>query len=224
MFAILMLCRAESALPEPPQQHALWQPLSFGDAPDFVPEVFGLLFEVGMADPRGGEYRQIELEMPPAKGRSASSRGWYFREGFAVGWDGFVHRVRKAGERLNLHSGVTAAIEAYPHGTVDSVPLTLVSASLLLRLGEPELAREVFLIASKSPWSRRPVLYNDPQLIKAEFFRGAAVGWLEKIFHQAVEAHATGHDRNAVEIADWLARGRGSRCPSGPPKRMLSHR
>jgi len=206
LLAAFSLSRADGALPEPPRQHEPWQATGGADVPTELAEAVALLFDAGMADPRGGEYREIELDRKALRWRSNSSRGWYFEGGFAVGWDGMVHRVKRVGEKLDLWSDVAARVPA--------VPPSVVSVVMLLRLGEAELARQMYLDAKRRSMSGLPIEYIGGQVDRPrrrmEFFREAARAWLIAIFHQAVDAHAEGDDRTAVEIAEWLMARRGA--------------
>jgi hypothetical protein len=87
----------EAALPVPLRQHGSWPPVAVAGMPVYVPEIAGLLFDAGLADPRGGEYREIELTVHQGRTSSVTTHGWYFSQGFAVCWDGLAHGVIRVG-------------------------------------------------------------------------------------------------------------------------------
>jgi hypothetical protein len=71
-----------------------------------------LLFDAGLADPRGGEYREIELNIPAAESSDRlQTHDWVFSEQYAVCWNGLVYRVLTVGPSVDLDS-------AGPTGTI----------------------------------------------------------------------------------------------------------
>ncbi len=107
-------CRAARAagdeqIPDPPQQHAAWAPPET-KLPSALVSATAMLFEQGMADPRGCEYREIELNdsgirkttgfvLPERPGQSGR---------FVVGWDGLVHRAASVGAVADLAKDIRA--------------------------------------------------------------------------------------------------------------------
>src|SRR5580704_17812260 len=81
--------------PEPPQQHAAWTPPKTA-LPAAVVAAAIKLFDQGLADPRGCEYREVELDVgEPWEGVASpiKTRGWVLPaapggERFAVAWNG----------------------------------------------------------------------------------------------------------------------------------------
>src|SRR5215468_251995 len=151
-------------LPTPPQQNAPWP---HGD--DALLNAAATLFEQGLADPRGLEYREIEIVVGNpwnGGGYPLKTHGWIMpndgKDGqFAVAWNGLVYPVLSLGHSANLHNdweaigqgkdsnsmmgrqSVTEA-NAVHFGVLE--PLKVV---LLLRLGETELARRLWELASQ---------------------------------------------------------------------------
>jgi hypothetical protein len=202
----LVLSAAENAtLPEPPQQHQPWQPVASA-LPAYVPELVELLFDAGLADPRGGQYRQIEFRSSPREAAPFHTHGWYFSQGFAVGWDGLVHRVEHAGEKADLASDVAASHEKFWREATPTAPpdAELVGIALMLRLGEPELAHQMSLRVQLPAEFKPPADDEGARSEKIFWFEMAGTSWLGGIFHEAVEAHARGDDELARDMAGFL--------------------
>lgn len=201
-----------ASVPEPPSQHAPWEPLPVSGMPEYVPELVAILFDAGLADPRGGEYRQIELIPSSGEDRAVMTHGWYFRQGFAVCWDGIVHPVTHAGQLADLWSDVAEARarSSWGESTLTAPPdAALVGVALLLRLNEPELARQL-----QSKFPANSVQFSGTTESETHHFRRlnwletAGKSWLSGGFHQAVVAHAAGDDRLVIDIAEGLMRAR----------------
>jgi hypothetical protein len=94
-------------LPTPPQQNAPWP---HGD--DALSRAAATLFEQGLADPRGLEYREIEIAAGSpwdGGGNPLKTHGWILpddgKDGqFAVAWNGLVYPVMSLGPSANLHN------------------------------------------------------------------------------------------------------------------------
>lgn len=107
-----MLARADEpapALPAPPQQNEPWTPPETR-LPRFMTAAARALFEQGLADPRGCEYRSIRIRLDNGRGGllDVSTNGWVLPEPdggkprFAVTWGGLVHPLLDAGEPADL--------------------------------------------------------------------------------------------------------------------------
>ena len=83
-FGLLSAGGMRAALPEPPKQREPWQPPSRTSVPDFVVKVAGVLFDAGLADPRGGDYREIEIVDLNNGKKTVQTHGWLFPGEFAV--------------------------------------------------------------------------------------------------------------------------------------------
>src|SRR5215510_8620505 len=92
-------------LPTPPQQNAPWP-----HGADALSNAAATLFEQGLADPRGLEYREIEIAVGSPRnggGYPLKTHGWILpnegKEGlFAVAWNGLVYPVTSVGHSANL--------------------------------------------------------------------------------------------------------------------------
>lgn len=93
---------AQAPPPEPPRRHSSWLAVRTADIPDYVPDIVAMLFDAGLADPRDGEYREIEILVARGQTPTTTTHGWFFRQGFAVCWDGRVHHVEHAGPLADL--------------------------------------------------------------------------------------------------------------------------
>lgn len=98
----------DAELPEPPQQNAPWQARS----EDALSKAVARLFQGGMADPRGLEYREVTLLAGSSTWGGAanfSTHGWALpadaaRPGqrFAISWSGLVYPVSSVGALASL--------------------------------------------------------------------------------------------------------------------------
>ncbi len=95
-----------STIPDPPRQREPWQPPAT-TLPKFVAGASGVLFDQGLADPRGCDYRAIEIgigDVWSGGGAVAKTHGWVLpaRDGektrFAVAWSGLVYPIVSIGE------------------------------------------------------------------------------------------------------------------------------
>jgi hypothetical protein len=193
-------------LPTPPQQNAPWP-----HGADAFSNAAATLFEQGLADPRGLEYREIEIAVGSpwdGGGYPLKTHGWILpndgKDGqFAVAWNGLVYPVMSLGHSANLHndweaiskgkdrnsmvsSGSVSERNAVHFGILE--PLKVV---LLLRLGETELARRL--------WEIVPHDEKDPYLALAH-------DWTWNAFERAATAHMRGDDRLALADARMLAK------------------
>ena len=107
-------------LPVPPRQADPWTPPRCEVPQGLLKQAEGL-FRHGLADPRGLEYRQIELvarEYDQGLGYGVlSTRGWvlpqeWHKRRMAVAWNGVVYPVVKIGPLANLREDVLAILAA----------------------------------------------------------------------------------------------------------------
>ena len=112
-----------TVLGTPPHQDAPWE-LPSTKLPDEVVDACGVLFEQGFADPRGCEYRAIEVgtgEMPPDGAVVTRTHGWVLPDAgeagqrFAVCWNGLVYPTLSVGEAADLREDVLAGLESDRH-------------------------------------------------------------------------------------------------------------
>ena len=109
-------CLAESKLPEPPQQHQPWH--ADASIPTNIASAAETLFAQGFPDPRGCEYREIEVEVSgvwDGKNPIVKTRGWVLpkKSGtnqFAICWNGLIYPVAKISAPAGLHAETTNAV------------------------------------------------------------------------------------------------------------------
>jgi len=111
---------AGSSLPEPPRQNAPWAAPTV-DLPAALVTAVEALFQAGMADPRGCEYRAVEVAVGSCwsgDGGIAPTHGWLLpakggdKQRFAVCWNGLVYPVVSAGGAADLKADVLAVVKA----------------------------------------------------------------------------------------------------------------
>lgn len=104
---------AGKSIPDPPHQHAPWTPPET-KLPRFLVRATEALCEAGLADPRGGEYREVEV----GDGALVKTRGFVLPERpgdagrFVVGWDGVVYPALMVGAPADLEADVRTVAEA----------------------------------------------------------------------------------------------------------------
>ena len=101
------------SIPDPPSQKDPWTPPAT-KLPRFLVTATSALFEQGMADPRGCEYREVEI----VEGWTFKTRAFVLPERpgdagrFAVSWDGVIDPVSSVGPAADLDADVRALSEA----------------------------------------------------------------------------------------------------------------
>ncbi len=101
------------SIPDPPCQKDPWEPPGT-KLPRFLVTATSALFEQGVADPRGCEYREVEI----VEGRTFKTRAFVLPERpgdagrFAVSWDGVVDPVSSVGPAADLDADVRALAHA----------------------------------------------------------------------------------------------------------------
>lgn len=159
----------DGALPTPPRQDDPWTPPK-SKVPDKVVSAARKLFKLGLADPRGCEYRAI-----PRKGvmlwlgwsQGEDLHAWVLpaREGqkqrYAICWDGLLYPVDSIGPAADLAADVRAAIKAHKEeGEVAKqyCPRERSGVLLLLRLGEGNLATQLWNVTGPRESWGNPLL------------------------------------------------------------------
>lgn len=108
------------SIPTPPQQNAPFTPPETKLPQEFV-EAAQLLFEQGMADPRGCEYREVEVGVASRWLGDAGLQkvhGWVLpaepgeTQRFAVCWNGLVYPVASVGGKADVRADVEAGIRS----------------------------------------------------------------------------------------------------------------
>jgi hypothetical protein len=197
-----------SDLPEPPQQVAGWEPHSICISPEFASATKSL-FEQGLADPRGCDYREIVIhigEVRGGDGGNTKTHGWVLptttnsNQTFAVCWNGLVYPVVSVGRQMNLQADMKALVNSAVTNSwrmrmalygrafseklaVDQDSLLPLKACLLFRLGEDDLATNVWNACSVSlENSGGQQQGKDPYLMLAE-------DWAWSLFDRTICAH-----------------------------------
>jgi hypothetical protein len=205
----------EPGLPDPPQQRKPWTPPKSG-----VPEAFvtaaAKMFEHGLADPRGCEYREVTLTIidrwnadnKPQKTHAwvlpATAGGWRH----AVCWDVLVYPVAEVGPSADLAADIRAAVKRHIDARAPRDPrdtnmyvetdrekrsslchdrwLADTAVALLLRLGEGVGAKELW---DQSRPTKKPAVDDSYITLARE--------WSWKHFERGLFAHMQGDDRLA---------------------------
>ena len=101
-------------LPIPPQQGQPWTPPVTG-LPQEVVDAVKTVFDEGLADPRGCEYREINVAVGDCQQGDAgvvSTHGWVLpgKAEFAVCWNGLVYPIVSAGAAADLHADIASLL------------------------------------------------------------------------------------------------------------------
>jgi hypothetical protein len=212
---------ATHALPAPPMQKAPWTPPEGGPGKQFASAV-AALFDAGLPDPRGCEYREITVPVLWTRDQvqQVKTHGWLLpvtaSAGFAICWDGLVYPVLYVGEKADPDADVASALAAeqqwrdelsrenpgrkpgrqwdasMTERAVRADTLTPLKACLLLRLGRAELAGKVWNAATED-FSLRGVHEGDPFMV-------FATDWLWAKYQRAITCQSRGLD--VVALAD----------------------
>jgi hypothetical protein len=185
------------SLPTPPRQSAPWTPPKTRLSSRLIAAT-RTLFEQGLADPRGCEYREIKTIQGDSDEQTAEgvvkSHGWLLPadparpERFAVCWDGLVYPVLAVGPAADLRAD---AAKAVTESETRSLRLCM-----LLRLGKGRLAEECF--EQVAAGTDRDELC-DPYLLLAK-------EWTGSLLARAESAHTRGDDKLALLTARTLVR------------------
>ena len=214
-----MIARADE--PTPPQQHEPWTPPRTSLPKAFSPAV-ETLFEQGLADPRGCEYRSIRIPVGSLMGRFADpfqTTGWVTpaAEGeprHAIAWNGLIYPLDGPGEPADLDADIRALHE-FPtskrpifwlirgkNDERESVTLGSpqpIQVCLLFRFGRVDLAEALWarVVRSYTPDPDSPaakVDFSSPYLSYLPLATDFA--WFR--FSRALGAHAIGDDPSAL--------------------------
>ncbi|HWB58454.1 MAG TPA: hypothetical protein VG733_03140, partial [Chthoniobacteraceae bacterium] len=192
-------------IPVPPMQGKPWTPPET-KLPPVVVSAITELFDEGMADPRGCEYREVEIPNSESYEPNQKIHAWVLpgdgKTRYAVGWNGRVIPVVKVGPAADLKKDL--APDARGQGQLSQIAWGIfdwnslsekstlpIKAALLMRLGEAELAENVMKSVPGNP-------DNDPYLTMAR-------EWILCWFHRGVTAHTKGDDKLALQIFHKIA-------------------
>jgi hypothetical protein len=223
LSTLLWAVTLRAALPEPARQHEPWTPPPTSTLPDYVFKVAGTLFDAGLADPRGGTYREVEIFAPNRDKGTLETHAWVFPGGYAVCWNGLVYHVKAAGLPADLDRDVRAILASQPWSGVLPFPVqrpphtvpfwsglqrgaTIAPASiaLLARVGRVDLAGQLWQVP-------QPSLMGDPQPHAAEediWLSTAASAWFQTAFMRLYDAFTAADDQEAADIAESLLQWR----------------
>jgi len=108
-----------STIPDPPRQREPWQPPAT-TLPKFFVSASAVLFDQGLADPRGCDYRAIEIgigDVWSGTGGVMQTHGWVLpapggeKTRFAVAWSGLVYPTVSIGEPADPAADVKVIAE-----------------------------------------------------------------------------------------------------------------
>lgn len=184
--------------------------------PQSVVAATAILFDQGLADPRGCEYRNIEVVVGNSWsgfGGLLKTKGWVLptkniKQRFAVCWNGLVYPVLSVGDPADPSRDILDAADkekkketkgspygrfsypcAVPEGkSIDSLSRLPLKTCLLLRLGESGAAERMW-----SRWHDGLEYGIDPENI----YGILAIEWTWALFIRAVCAHMRGDDNLA---------------------------
>jgi len=164
------------------------------------------LLRHGLADPRGGEYRQATVKVGNVwrgDGGTVTANGWAFPDGTWVGWNGLRYRPISLGapasidddlpKDLSPTTPITPMFQANQEGPSLKGPSHSVGAAMLLILGEANAAERAFGQSTSGG---------------ADPLRSLAASYLSLRFDRAVAAHMRGDDALAASDAAALAEHR----------------
>ncbi len=195
---------AGKMIPDPPSQGQPWTAPAT-KLPKFLVTATEILFEQGVADPRGCEYRQVEI----GDGLIKKDRGFVLPERadiagrFVVCWDGLVYPALTVGAPADLDrdmNDLAASLKKARQGGIRS-PIKL---CLLLRLGRADLAETLF--AAGTTWT--PDSRGRDLTEYGISYLTLATDWAVSAFLRLVSVHAGGEDTIALDTARSLARFR----------------
>jgi hypothetical protein len=222
---------AGTVIPEPPSQGRPWTAPAT-TLPRFLVSATEILFEQGVADPRGCEYRQVEI----ANAAVVKGRGFVLPERadapgrFVVCWDGQVYPALTVGAAADLDrdihelaAHVKQAREAAssnrfgrgvswgfprenqdPYGPAGVDDHSPIKLCLLLRIGRADLAETLF--AAGTTWSPGPRTHDLTDY--GISYLSLARDWAGSAFQTLIGAHMRGDDVIALDAARRLARFR----------------
>ena len=212
-----------NVLPVPEAQQTPWTPPASSLPPVFV-SATTVLFDQGLADPRGCEYRNVQVQIGNVWGGDGGilrTHGWALpakggeAQRFVVCWNGLVYPAVSVGGPADLTADVLATVKedhpiyifylsAWPEGESASFTKLLpIKACLLLRLGHADLAGKVWTAwttgMTEMTWGTNDnaIHLKDPYLMLAK-------DWEWALFDRAVCAHMRGDDRLSLLAARAL--------------------
>lgn len=218
-------------IPEPPQQRLPWTPPSSSLPSNYI-SAATLLFKQGLADPRGCDYREIEVgtgEIWQGDGGIMKTHGWVFpaqtEPRFAVCWNGLVYPVVSVAKSADWRADARAAMKNAERQWRSALPETYevshetarpVKGCLILRLGDAKLAEDLWLAIQTGSQQGLRVTEEkagitnsfDPasaKLDQSDPYLNWASDWTWDLFERSVCTHMRGDDNLAFASAQLLA-------------------
>ena len=213
-----------STIPVPPEQGKPWTAPAT-KLPKFLVAATQLLFEQGVADPRGCEYREVEVgDSGPiaTHGFVLPAKPGEVRR-FAVGWDGIVYPATSVGEAADLEADMRGLADAMkksaerpgfrrmdgeigggmgskpkpkPRGPASVENPSAVKVCMLLRLGRADLAETLF--GAGTTWVPTPGRDLTDYHVS---YQTLANEWVNRLYARAVDAHGRGDDEVTLDAA-----------------------
>jgi len=218
--------------PRPPKQKSGWSPPTTSLPTNYVTAT-ELLFEQGLADPRGCDYREIEIgtgNVWSGDGGAVKTHGWVLpgrgEQRFAIGWNGLVYPAISVGTNADLNAdvialatnGFTSWQSALAEGAnVSPNALQGVKGCLLLRLGKADLATTYWLalehrgidfrneLARRFSATNELASTNEIKLSNADPYLTWASDWAWSLFDRMICAHMRGDEKLALADARLLS-------------------
>ena len=189
---------AGKTIPDPPRQKEPWTPPRT-QLPRFLVTATSALFEQGMADPRGCEYREVEI----VEWRTFRTRAFVLPEKpgesfrFAVSWDGVIGPVSSVGPAADLDADIRALTNAMRRDRANFAP----KLCILLRFGRADLAELLF--AAGTTWT--PEIRGRDLTDYHISYLTLARQWAVTMFERLVDAHMRADDAIALDAARRLS-------------------
>jgi hypothetical protein len=189
------------------------------------------LFEQGMADPRGGEYREFEINGGSVWGGSSNVKihGWLMPAGTSgsertgIGWNGLAYPVLSVGEKADLRADVLELVKTdeamrarlkseYPNSPFHRNSMAMPNAysaseKALLPLKAVMLLRLNQEELAAQVWAAWMVGYesgSSTDLYWKDPYLMLATDWAWALFDRTLTAHMSGNDKLSLESARTL--------------------
>ena len=229
-----------SPFQSPPMQTNPWAlSVSSTNLPPHLQSAINLLFQNGMADPRGCDYREVDVVVAnfwTASGATNKTRGWILPPAqdtlarYAIGWNGLIYPVISIGKPADAAGNPRALIRSMrPPATSQEIVLDL---GVQTYVDEEYALNAVWLTPSKAAMIMRFASPGGTEACAQLFapkdpFLTLSTSFLWDAFARAAGAHMRGDDEVAYATAVLLnrawkacemeARTRGLPIPALPP-------
>lgn|GEM_PF-6090206 len=219
--------------PRPPKQTEKWD-VSNSKLPHNAISAIKTLFQQGLGDPRGCEYREIEIRVGNCwngGGDVVETHGWVFpaddetAKRFGLAWNGLVYPLISVGELADVAKDAKAGLKAAPANNsrlsgapaeqtaVSHLSVLPLKAAMLLRLGETDLAEQQWAAARKLQLNSSE---DDPYLVLAR-------DWTWYLFDRASCTHMRADDEIAPQDSPSNAGTLGGLVFSNSKTRLITN-